>query len=34
MAIVSAKKNLEEAQKKKGDAYLKSPIDGKIVEIA
>lgn len=34
MAIISAKKNIEEAQKKKQDAYLKSPIDGKVVKIA
>ena len=34
MAIVSAKKNLEEAEKKKEDSFLKSPIDWKIAKIA
>lgn len=34
MAIVSAKKNLEEAQRKKEDAYLRSPIDWKVTNIA
>ena len=34
MAILSAKKNLEEAQLKKNDSQLRSPIDGKIVNIS
>lgn len=34
MAIVSAKKNLEEAEKKKEDSFLRSPIDWKISNIA
>lgn len=34
IAIVIAQKNIEEAQKKKEDSYLRSPIDGKIVAIS
>ncbi|MFA6090937.1 MAG: efflux RND transporter periplasmic adaptor subunit [Candidatus Gracilibacteria bacterium] len=34
MTIISAKKNLEESEKKKEDAYLKSPMDGKIATIS
>ncbi|MDD2487709.1 MAG: efflux RND transporter periplasmic adaptor subunit [Candidatus Gracilibacteria bacterium] len=34
MAIISAKKNLEEAEKKKEDSFLRSPIDGKIAKIS
>ncbi len=34
IAVMTAQKNIEEAQKKKEDSYLRSPIDGKIVTIS